>query len=177
MCLSVGDGGKLDKPLVVPFSSRDGINSSQPFLGLEDEAHQCCVPVPAELPSVTAGVTSLLCMDPVASGAPCPLNFRAVVMWVLLEWLLHRSRRKRDVGLCLMQYPWALAGWSGATLLTPQIFRFLCHLLSHPVPLVSWQPPRPVQREPTAQKKKCGGGEGTLATLSSRFVKTPLHLS
>ncbi|KAF2985544.1 hypothetical protein EK904_002759 [Melospiza melodia maxima] len=78
---------------------------------------------------------------------------------------------KRDIGLDLM----ALGGCPGAALLTPCIFNLLCHLLSHSVPLVSWQPPRPVQRG-NPQYKRCGGGEGTLATLSSRFVKTPLHL-
>lgn len=33
LCLSVGHGGKLDKLLVVPFSSGDGINSLQPLPG------------------------------------------------------------------------------------------------------------------------------------------------
>lgn len=56
------------------------------------------------------------------------------------------KQEKRDLGLGVMQYPWALGGCPGAALLTLCIFNLLCHLLSHSVPLVSWQPPRAVQR-------------------------------
>lgn len=67
------------------------------------------------------------------------------------------KQEKRGIGVGL--YLWALAGCSGAALLTPHIFNLLCHLLSHSVPLVSWQPPRPVQRGNPQYKRRDVGEE------------------
>lgn len=86
------------------------------------------------------------------------------------------KQEKRDLGLGVMQYPWALGGCSGAALLT-LYFQFT---VPPPVPLcttcVLAATQTSSERESTVQEKRCGGGKGTLATLSSRFVKTSLHL-
>lgn len=78
----------------------------------------------------------------------------------------------------LMQYPWASGKLSRGCSADTPYFQLTMSLPSPPLStgmLVATQTGS--EGESTVRERKCGGGKGRLATLSSRFVNTPCYLS